>query len=110
MMKTMGNFCTEAKFRASWNGPVLVAPSPILAITMVERLRIFIVSATPHATGSDSPACRSLVRCHGACSRYVSGHHVRGLASYHEPAIESLLRVAKLHALDACQDRGVVAR
>ena len=51
----MGNFCTEAKLRPSWNGPVLVAPSPQGAMTMVSRLRIFKVNATPQATGSDSP-------------------------------------------------------
>ena len=48
----MGNFHTEARFKASWKSPSLVAPSPINATAKSFDFLIFLPYETPHATGS----------------------------------------------------------
>ena len=58
--KMTGSFQSEAKFTASWNAPVLAAPSPKKQTTHWSVLRIFMDNPTPVASGMPEPTMPTL--------------------------------------------------
>ncbi len=69
--KTTGAFQTAAMFRASWNAPMLVVPSPKKQTATWPDLRYWADQAAPSAIGRCAPTiayepiapCSTLVRC-----------------------------------------------